>query len=214
LKELKIIGLIVALIQIAVIAYFQLSMLWLYAIVIGYLLLMGVEFFVPEWLKKKQILYITSHMVIIPLVDIYSSGLDWLLAGSTAHWGLAYFFGVSYMNGLVLEFGRKIRTPEGEEEGVVSYTSLYGTKGGTIWWLALLFTTMVIAMFASAYAGYGILAYIVLGSVFCIFALAGILFIRKPSAKLAKAIEYSSAGWTILMYLALGGIPMLKALLF
>ncbi len=214
LRELKIIGSIVALIQIAVIAYFQIDMLWLYAIVIGYLMLMGAEFFVPQWLKKRQILYITSHMVIIPLVDIYSSGLDWLLAGSTAHWGLAFFFGVSYMNGLVLEFGRKIRPPEGEEEGVVSYTALYGTKGGTFAWLGLLFATLLIAIAASHYAGYGITAYVVLCSFFCIFALAGILFIRKPSAKLAKAIEYSSAGWTVLMYLSLGGIPMLKALIF
>lgn len=213
LKELKVIGIIVGVLQVAVIAIFQLKMLYLYIIVLLYLSLMGVEFFVPKWLKKHQIIYITSHMFIIPLIDIYSSGLDWLLDNSVLHWGLAWFFAVSYVNGLVLEFGRKIRTPEKEEEGVVSYTKMYGTKGGTMIWLALLFTTLLLAMGASHYAGFGWLAYLVLSVFFIICGLPGFSFILKPTAKKSKYIEYASAIWTALMYLSLGGIPMLKALL-
>ncbi len=213
LKELKTIGLIVAVIQVSVIAIFQLEMLYLYVIVLLYLMLMGVEFFVPKWLKKRQILYITSHMFIIPLIDIYSSGLDWLLDGASPHWGLAWFFAVSYSNGLVLEFGRKIRTPENEEEGVVSYTGLYGTKGGVIIWIILLFTTMILAMGASYYAGYGRLAYLILFMVFILCSLPAWSFLKKPSTKSSKFIEYASAIWTALMYLSLGGIPMLKALI-
>ena len=49
-------------------------------------------------------------------IDLYSSGLDWKLDNAEPHLGLLFFFAVSYMNGLVLEFGRKIRTPEKEEE--------------------------------------------------------------------------------------------------
>jgi 4-hydroxybenzoate polyprenyltransferase len=213
LKELKILGWLVALLQVAVIAIFQLPMLYLYGIVLAYLLLMGVEFFVPKWLKKRQILYITSHMFIIPLIDIYASGLDWLLDGSTAHWGLAWFFAVSYMNGLVLEFGRKMRAADKEEEGVVSYTGLYGIKGGPIIWIFLLLITFLLAIGATHYAGYGWLAYIVLGSFFAICVLPALLFIAKPTAKRSKLIEYASAGWTALMYLSLGGIPMLNSLL-
>lgn len=213
LKELKVIGLTVGLIQIAVIAVLQLKMLYLYIIVLAYLALMGVEFFVPEWLKKRQLIYITSHMVIIPLIDIYASGLDWLLDGDQPHWGLAWFFAVSYTNGLVLEFGRKLRTPEGEEEGVISYTGLYGTKGGTLAWIGLMFVTMGLAIGASYYAGYNWLAPVVLGAFFILCSLPGWLFLQRPTAKLSKFMEYTSALWTILMYLALGGIPMLKGLL-
>lgn len=213
LKELRVVGLITAIIQVAVIAVWQLPMLWLYGIVLAYLLLMGVEFFVPEWLKKRQIIYITSHMVIIPLVDIYASGLDWLLDGAEAHWGLAYFFAVSYCNGIVLEFGRKIRAPEDEEEGVISYTGLYGTVGGTLSWLAMLFVTFGIAVAASLYAGYGQFAVLILGGFFVICATPGFLFLRKHTTKGAKWIEYASALWTLVMYLSLGGIPMLKSLL-
>lgn len=213
LNELKYIGLAVAFVQIVVIAYFQFEMLILYAVVIGYLLLMGVEFFVPKWLKKRQIIYITSHMVIIPLIDIYSSGLDWLREGADPHWGLAFFFAVSYANGLVLEFGRKIRAPEFEEEGVVSYTGMYGTKGGTILWISTMFVTMLLAMAASYYAGYGLLAYLVFGGVFACFSVFGFLFMKNQTKKLSKMIEYAAVGWTILMYLALGGIPMLSSFL-
>jgi 4-hydroxybenzoate polyprenyltransferase len=213
LKELRIVGWTVGLLQLTVIAIFQLEMLYLYGIVLGYLLLMGVEFFVPEWLKKRQILYITSHMVIIPLIDIYASGLDWLLDGDKPHWGLAWFFAVSYMNGLVLEFGRKIRTPETEEEGVVSYTGLYGTKGGVVIWLILMFVTLGLALGATNYANYGIIAFAILIGFYIICAIPGVLFINKPTVKLSKFIEYASALWTALMYLSLGGIPMLKALL-
>lgn len=212
LKELKTVGWTVALIQIAVIAIFQIQMLWLYGLVLAYLLLMAVEFFVPEWLKKRQILYITSHMFIIPLIDLYGSGLDWLLDGSEIHWGLAWFFAVSYVNGIVLEFGRKIKTPEMEEEGVVSYTGMYGTKGGVVIWLLLLLATMLLAIGAANYADYGTWAIIVFGSFFLLCALPGWLFLKRPTRKKAKHIEYASALWTILMYLGLGAIPMLTAL--
>lgn len=212
LKELRNIGIVVGVIQIAVIAVFQLEMLYLYAIVLAYLCLMGVEFFVPKWLKRHQIAYITSHMFIIPLIDIYASGLDWLLGDASPHWGLAWFFAVSYMNGLVLEFGRKLRAPHAEEQGVISYTGLYGLKGGTISWIALLFVTMLIAIGASNYAGYGITAIIIFGSLFVLLSLPAISFIVNPTVKKSKLIEYASALWTALMYLSLGGIPMLKIL--
>ncbi len=214
LKELKYIGFAVATIQIAVLAVFQIEMFLLYAVVIAYLLLMRVEFFVPKWLKSKQMIYITSHMFIIPLVDIYSSGLDWLLDGSKPHAGLLFFFAVSYSNGLLLEFGRKIRHPEGEEEGVVSYTGMYGTVGGAVLWIITLFVTMILSIVASLYAGYGALSYIIFIVFFLIFSTFGFLFIKKQTKKLSKLIEYASAGWTLLMYLALGGIPMLKNLIF
>jgi hypothetical protein len=213
LKELRNIGLTVGLVQVAVIGIFQPRMFILYAIVLLYLLLMGVEFFVPNWLKKRQILYITSHMFIIPLIDIYASGLDWLLGDAEPHWGLAWFFAVSYMNGLVLEFGRKIRTKDSEEVGVISYTGLYGTKGGVIIWLILLLVTLGLAIGAANYAGFGVLASIILISIFLLCALPGILFIQHPTIKKSKFIEYASAGWTALMYLSLGGIPMLKTLI-
>ncbi|MGB1039737.1 MAG: UbiA family prenyltransferase [Flavobacteriales bacterium] len=212
LKELKIVGWGVGLSQILVIGFFQPQMIYLYAIVLLYLLLMGVEFFVPKWLKKRHLLYIVSHMIIIPLIDFYASGLDWLLEDSVLHIGLIWFFLVSYFNGFVLEFGRKIRTPETEEEGITSYTKLYGTKEGVWAWIALMFLTLLLAIGASLYANYGIISVVILGSLFVLCSLPGWLFIKKPTSKISKLIEYSSGLWTLIMYFSLGGIPMLKAM--
>ena len=213
LKELRNIGIVVGVIQIAVIAYFQLPMLYLYVIVIAYLCLMGVEFFVGDWLKKRHLLYITSHMFIIPLLDIYSSGLDWLLEGESPHWGLAFFFAVSYLNGLLGEFGRKLKAPKDEEEGVISYTGLWGVKKAIVIWALVLLLTLVIATLAAYYAGYGLVTFSVLISLAVVCLIPGILFAKKPNKKMAKAVEAVSGIWIVGMYLSLGGIPMLMKII-
>ena len=134
--------------------------------------------------------------------------------GDEPHWGLLWFFAGSYTNGLVLEFGRKIRTPDSEELGVVSYTGLYGTKGGTLIWIGLMFITMLITFGASFYAGFSWLIYVLIGLFFVICSLPGWIFVKEATIKKSKYIEHASAIWTILMYLSLGGIPMLRNLLF
>ena len=209
LEELKRIGILVFILQVAVNLYFFPKMLIIYSIIIAYLLLMGKEFFIPEWLKKHQFWYITSHMFIIPFVDIYASGLDWLLEGVAAPRGLMFFFAVSYMNGIVLEIGRKIRTPADEAEGVLTYSSMLGTRKATGLWIIILFVTLGLSGAAAHYAGYGMTGWVVLAIAFIICALPAFLFLKKQTAKRAKYIEYASALWTILMYLSLGGIPML-----
>ncbi|MCC7453910.1 MAG: UbiA family prenyltransferase [Crocinitomix sp.] len=209
LNELKVIGIGIGVLQITSIAIFQLEMLPLYLLVIGYLCLMGVEFFVPTYLKKHQILYITSHMVIIPLLDVYSSGLDWRLEQTSPHFGLIFFFAVSFMNGLVVEFGRKLKAPEDEEIGVVSYTKLWGTKQATVIWMLSILITLVFATLAGFVAGFGITLMIVLIVLATVCFIPGILFLKNPSKKMAKRVEMMSGIWTIFMYLSLGGIPMI-----
>lgn len=209
LAELRRTGLVVAVLQIAMIAWWQPRMLPLYGLVVGYLLLMGVEFFAPAWLKARQLLYITSHMVIIPLIDLYSSGLDWKLDGDRPHWGLAFFLAVSYMNGIVLEFGRKLRAPGHEEEGVVSYTALWGVRGGTMAWLGVLVFTCLLALAAAVYANLGPIVIAMLCAALMLCAWPGLAFLRSPTEALSKWIERASAAWTILMYLSLGSVTML-----
>ncbi|PSL31297.1 UbiA family prenyltransferase [Dyadobacter jiangsuensis] len=213
-RELAVTGIVVAIAQILVNLVFFPKMLWIYAVVIGYLSLMGKEFFVAEWLKKHQFWYVTSHMFIIPLVDIYASGLDWLLAGQKAPEGLFFFFAVSYMNGIVLEVGRKIRAPQQESEGVLTYTSMLGVPRAIGLWLAVLAVTLLLSMAASVFAGYGYVVLAVLGVVFLVCALPAILFWKARTTKQSKMIEYASALWTIAMYLTLGAGPMISKLLF
>ncbi len=212
LTELRNIGIVVAVLQILVNLYFFPKMLWIYFVVIGYLSLMGKEFFIADWLKKHQFWYVSSHMFIIPLVDIYASGLDWLLEGAAAPKGLLFFFAVSYMNGIVLEIGRKIRTPEQESEGVLTYSATFGAKKATYLWILIVFITLLCSIAAANYAGYGMLVFYVLLGFFLLCLAIGLYFLKNPSQKSAKAIEIASAVWTIAMYLTLGGVPMLANL--
>lgn len=213
LNELKWVGILLVGAQLTTLLLFQPSMLWLYVMVLAYLCLMGVEFFVPTWLKSRQILYITSHMLIIPLVDVYSTGLDWVLADEQPSVGLLFFFAVSYFNGMVLEFGRKIRAPHKEEEGVISYTSLYGTQGGVIVWLSILTLTVSLSIGAAWFAGYGWLGVSILFGCYLLCATPGILFLQDHTEKRSTYIEYASGIWTAVMYLTLGAVPMLTSLI-
>jgi 4-hydroxybenzoate polyprenyltransferase len=207
-KELRIISIVLMAAQIILNALFAPKLLIIWTIVIAYLSLMGKEFFIPEWLKKHQFWYVVSHMFIIPLIDIYASGIDWLLAGEPAPKGLLFFFAVSYFNGIVIEVGRKIKIPADEKEGVLTYSSMMGATKATWLWLGMLCCTLCLAIGAVWFAGYGTTGFIVLIGLFLVFGLPGWLFLKEMTAKKAKYIEYASALWTISMYLTLGGIPM------
>ena len=212
LHELKYIGLFTLALQLLVTVVFFPKMLLLLAMVYGYLFFMSNEFFVKKWLKQNQFWYVTSHMLIIPLVDVFASGFDWLLDKATVPVGLAFFFAVSFMNGIVLEIGRKIKAPEQEEKGVLSYTFQLGTKHAVVFWIFILFLTLLLAAAASYYAGHSAGAYLALIAVFLVCSFPAFLFLNKQTARYGKLIEYSSALWTFAMYLILGGIPMLLSL--
>lgn len=210
-KELAVAGIIAAILQIALNAWFFPKMLIMYGIVIAYLCLMGKEFFIGEWLKKHQLWYVVSHMLIIPLIDMYASGLDWLLEGVDAPKGLIFFFLVSFMNGIVLEIGRKIRVPEKEEFN--TYSTMMGAAKATRLWLAILVLTFGFSVLASWFAGYGLTGFLILACLLILCSLPGILFLRRQGERHSKFIEYASALWTIGMYLTLGGVPMISKLL-
>lgn len=206
LKELRNIAWVVFVLQCLVTALTLPQMLPLYAMVIGYLLLMGKEFFVAEWLKKRQFWYVTSHMLIIPLVDVYASGYDWYLEGSEAPFGLIFFFGVSFMNGIVLELGRKIRAPHDEKPGVDTYSAMLGLTRALRLWVLVLFFTLILALGAAHYAHAKPVVSIALIVYFCLTLWAAIHHHRTQTTSSAKWVEQASGLWTILMYLTLGGV--------
>ncbi len=213
LNELRNIAWIVIIAQLLVILIWIPEMIVLYLLVMGYLSLMGKEFFIADWLKKHPFWYVTSHMLIIPLVDVFASGLDWYLENAAAPFGLLYFFAVSFMNGIVLEIGRKIRSPQKEAPGVLTYTAMLGTSKATWLWILVLFVTLILSIAAAHYAGYALSAFMILGIIFLLCLLPAIFFLKNYSEKSSKYIEYASGIWTIMMYLSLGGIPMVQKLL-
>jgi hypothetical protein len=103
--------------------------LWLLALVWAWLLAMSFEFGVPEWLKARPVVYLLSHMAIMPLIDLLLTGLEWVPGGGAAP-GLGLFLALSFVNGCVLEIGRKLWAPENEIAGVDSYSRPLGAAPG------------------------------------------------------------------------------------
>jgi len=207
LGELKWVGIATTTIIILSISIQHPSMLWMLGLVLGYLALMTVEFFAHDWLSARPWVYAGSHMIIIPLVDLYASGLDWYLDGARPHFGLLFFFCVSYFNGMVLEVGRKLKSPEAEKEGVVTYSSLYGVNKGSNILMGFLTLTAVMAAVACWYAGLSPISYLVLGLALVVSTIVVTQYKATPVKAKSKRVEIISGIWTLLMYGTLGGIP-------
>jgi 4-hydroxybenzoate polyprenyltransferase len=213
LRELGVLGMIAAAVQLALALWLAPTLVCLLAADWIYLILMTKEFFVPGWLKAHPIPYMVSHMVIIPLVDLYATACDWWVAGVGPPRGLIWFLVVSYFNGLVIEIGRKIRGPKEEEVGVNTYSALWGRRNAVLAWLGSLLATAAFAFVAAWQIDF----FAPVGALLVVLLLAaGILafrFLRQPDAGRAKWIETASGLWTILMYLSLGAVPLLLRVL-
>jgi 4-hydroxybenzoate polyprenyltransferase len=213
LNELRNMGILVFISHLFIL-FFNTNILPIYLITLVYLVFMYFEFFKEEWLKKHQLAYVFSHMLIIPVVDLVASSGHWSFADINPPTALAWFFAVSFFNGILLEFGRKIKLPENEEEGVVSYSKLWGMRNAAWIWLAVLAITLTLAVAAAMAIDSPVWVYVLL----VVFALAGSLsalfFLKNPTQKGAKMIENASGLWTMGMYLNLGALPFLVQNIF
>lgn len=171
--------------------------------------LMSKEFFVRDWLKARPVVYLFSHMAIMPLVDWFATGCDWARAGGTMPAGLFWFLGASFCNGVVIELGRKIRAPAQEEEGVETYSFLWGRPAAVACWLAAMLATLGCALAAAGRIGFAAPVGAVLGAAWLLAAVLGAAFLRTQDGRLARGIEGASGTWTLALYLMLGVVPLL-----
>jgi 4-hydroxybenzoate polyprenyltransferase len=210
LRELAWIGVGAGTIQLALAIWLEPALVWLLLLAWGYLAIMSREFFVPEWLKARPSIYLASHMVIIPLIDLYATACDWLVAElSRPPDGLYLFLLVSFFNGIVVEVGRKIRAPEDEERGVETYSAVWGMRRAIIVWLLAAVTTAVFAWLAARQIRFERPMLWLLVALLIACAAIAIRFLRRPAKGAGKAIEVASGVWTLVMYLGLGAVPVL-----
>jgi 4-hydroxybenzoate polyprenyltransferase len=174
-----------------------------------YLGLMSKEFFVKRWLKARPILYMVSHMAIMPLVDLYATACDWApLGGARPPRGLLWFLVVSLFNGMVVEVGRKIRSPQDEETGVETYSFLWGRGKAVEVWIALMTTTGIFAVVAARHIAFQSQAAIGLGSFIVLTFVLGTVFLQQRKSGGGKALETMAGVWSLVLYLSLGIIPL------
>lgn len=196
-------------VQLALALWLKPALALLLGLAWTYLVLMSREFFVKEWLKRRPFTYMWTHMLIMPIVDFYTTACDWLLAGVPPPQGLIWFLLVSFFNGMVIEIGRKIRAPEDEEEGVETYSVLWGRRNAVLAWLAALAATAVFAWKAADRIAFAGPVLWVLGALLAGAVVLGASFLRRPAPTHGRRIEAMSGLWTIVMYLILGVVPLL-----
>lgn len=174
----------------------------------AWMALMAGEFGAPKWLKARPILYLVSHMAIMPLIDLLLTACEWGAAGRVPA-GLWPFLLLSFANGCVLELGRKIWSPEAERAGVESYSRLWGIRRAVYLWLGAVAAAVGLTILTGLLAGSG-------GPVgLCALAagtaalLAGIRFIRTPTPQRQAGLETMAGVWVLGSYLALGFLPLL-----
>ncbi len=129
LRHLKILGGLAIAAELALSAVRGPGAFTAWLLAFGFSLLMLKEFFAREWLKRRFLVYATSHMLVMPLLALMVFGF----ATGRYPWEAPPWFWVYAWVGFFVTFNwevsRKIRAPEDEIEGVETYTRIFGTFG-------------------------------------------------------------------------------------
>jgi len=212
LRELAVVFVVGALVQLAGALALDPRLVWVLAAAWAYLALMSVEFFAREWLVARPITYLWTHMLIMPIVDFYATACDWLPADGAPPPGLGWFLAASFANGLVIETGRKIRAGADEEDGVRTYSLLWGRRRAAHVWSLVVAASAGCALMAARAIDFLLPAATVLGAAaFGALCLAR-TFRENASAGSGKRFETFSGLWTLALYLMLGLVPMAFAI--
>jgi len=173
----------------------------------AWMALMAVEFGRPAWLKARPLLYLISHMAIMPLIDLLITACEWGAWGEMPA-GLWPFLLLSFANGCVLELGRKIWSPDAERAGVETYSRLWGARRAVSVWLGAVIFAGALTIGTGILAGSGGLIAVCTLAAGAGAAQAGWQFIQAPTVAHQASVEKMAGIWVLVSYLALGFIPL------
>jgi 4-hydroxybenzoate polyprenyltransferase len=189
LRHLKLLGGIALATQIALAAWCGPAALVAWAAAFLFSVLMLLEFFARDWLKRHFLVYTVSHMLVMPLLSL----MVWSFATGRYPWEAPFWYGIYAWVGFFVTFNwevsRKIRAPEDEIDGVDSYTRVFGTYGAA--WVVLgirvVDTLLVILVGRHLGLGWGFTAALVALFGVCLYAFYRFRF--HTSRKTAKLME-------------------------
>ena len=222
LKALGKIGIATIIIQIILAHVINPKLIYFMLLVWFYMFLMTKEFFIKNWLTERILIYALSHVVImifITLVIVKGTGhileshfLETLYLSLEKYEknifiGLIPLFALNYLNGIVLEIGRKTRRADEEEYGVQTYSKLWGKKKAAVI-LSLLFAVeyfLVILGLSYTYEKYFLFSGLVLLIILIISIYFMIKFLKKDLS--GKIVESVSGLWIVLSSMGLGLLP-------
>ena len=193
LKELGILGGICAIIQIGLTAILNLKGLIYLSLVWIFFAIMSKSFFIKKLVDKHILLEVTLDEFLMPILVLYLSTFV-----TTISVKLIPFLILSYLGSWIVEIARKVRCKEDEENGVKTYTAVFGIPKAT---------TIVVVLEALIM----MMQYYILGTKYIIPILAlyvlinipNLLFIIKENKKLAKMVGLLANMYLILVYISM-----------
>ncbi|HLZ65707.1 MAG TPA: hypothetical protein VKQ29_05715 [Aliidongia sp.] len=198
-----------AVLQAAAAYLFAPGLLILLAVIWLWMGLMAVEFFVPAYLRARPVLYLVSHMLVMPLVDLWITAVDWLPRAGTPPAGLAPALLLSFANGCVLEIGRKTWAPEAERPGVESYSALWGTGPAARRWSVALAAAAVLVVVTGAAAAAISVMVVIAAVAFGLAALQARAFLVAPTLASQRRLDQAAGLWVLASYASLGAVPLI-----
>ena len=219
LKTLRKIGIATVIVQIILAHVINPKLIYFMLLVWIYMFLMTKEFFIKNWLTEKILIYALSHVVIMIFITlVIVKGTGYILEShflETLYLSLERYeknifialiplFALNYLNGIVLEIGRKTRKSDEEEHGVQTYSKLWGRKKAVII-LSLLFIIeylLVILGLTHTYKEYFFFGVFTLLLILVISIYFMIKFLKKDLS--GKVVETVSGLWIIFSSMCMG----------
>ena len=220
LKTLGKIGIATVIIQIMLAHVIDPEIIYFMIFVWIYMFLMAKEFFIKKWLTKRILIYALSHVVIMVFITLViveatqyivpKNIFDVFILQRYRHnidFALIPLFALNYLNGIVLEIGRKTRRADEEEHGVQTYSKLWGRKKAVVI-LSLLFVIeyfFVILGLAHTYEKYFLFSELILLVILIVSIYFMVKFLKKDLS--GKIVETVSGLWIIFSSMSLGLLP-------
>ena len=198
-----------ALFQAAFAFLFAPALLILLAVVWAWMALMAVEFFLPAYLRSRPVLYLVSHMLVMPLIDLWITAVDWLPRAGAPPAGLAPALLLSFANGCVLEIGRKTWAPEAERRGVETYSALWGVGRAVRWWFTALAVAALLVGVTGAVAAAAAVMIALAAIAFILAALQARAFLATPTLQTQRRLDQTAGLWVLASYASLGAVPLI-----
>ena len=220
LKTLGKTGIVTVIIQIMLAHVIDPEIIYFMIFVWIYMFLMAKEFFIKKWLTKRILIYALSHVVIMVFITLViveatqyivpKNIFDVFILQRYRHnidFALIPLFVLNYLNGIVLEIGRKTRKADEEEHGVQTYSKLWGRKKAVII-LSLRFIIeyfFVILGLAHTYKEYFFFGGLTLLIILIVSIYFMVKFLKKDLS--GKIVETVSGLWIIFSSMSLGLLP-------
>lgn len=175
------------------------------ALVWGWMALMTVEFFAPHALKARPVLYMISHMAVMPLIALFGvacGSFDEPLTGLSP--ALGAFLTLAFVNGVAIEIARKCWAPEDERPGVETYSSLWGPRATAIVTAVSIGVGAALAALVQRAAAVSIWQSSAVAALALLGISAAVVFAVDPTPRRAKWLERGAGLWVLACHVMLG----------